>query len=193
MILRLALLCSIFTWLGVTSVLADYRRSDSVVDFALIYPIVSVKPPATKRQQTTVGVSFVYSFYLNSYLGLSFIPTAWFFPLRITNSSGVSKEMLYSLSAEFGPTLRLWYPTYLNPTFTLASGVTSMDAGKSTAQTFSYPMSAKASLDLWKSGDPYSDPSLALTLIGSYSYLFQSNPIIDESISYVGLSFRGSF
>ncbi|PIR22617.1 MAG: hypothetical protein COV44_07045 [Deltaproteobacteria bacterium CG11_big_fil_rev_8_21_14_0_20_45_16] len=190
---RIVLLGSIATLAFASKAEADYRRSDNVVDFALIYPVVSVKSPAVKRQQTTAGVSFVYSFFLNSNLGLSFIPSVWFFPLRITNNSNVAKEMLYCLSTELGPTFRLGSPSYLNPTFTLSSGVTTMDAGKSAKQTFSYPLSAKASIDLWKSEDPYFDPTLALTLLGGYSYLLQANPLIDNSIGYFGLSFRGSF
>jgi len=175
--------------------ISSTTESQRIVNFNIFYPLILFKGPSFKtRQKNYAGVNLSYEIYFDQHFGLTFGPTAWFIPVRVTNNDVQnSKQTLYNLSLNLGAVARPLPKNWFDPTISIYSGVGGSDAGSAVASRFNFPVGSRLSLNLYRQTDPFQDSSLAFAVVGDSIYYVRQLPGLKPWFFDVGIALRGSF
>jgi hypothetical protein len=160
------------------------------LEFHIFYPLVFKEDSGVRiRQDHYAGVDMQYQFYFNSYFGWTFMPLAYFVPLRQGGQNG-----MYALVALLaGLSARALPDSYFDPTFSVQSGVGATDAGSLTPGRIGVPVIGRSSFSVYRSQQRFQDTALALNIVGNVGYQWKQIEMMKPYWASIGLAFSGSF
>jgi hypothetical protein len=163
-----------------------------VIDFRISYPFLRLNSGYELRKRNYLGLDLQYQYYFHSSIGVAAHAGGWIVPLRQSDA----KLYLLLFQALTGLGYRAFPTSWFDPTVYVLGGVGWMAKKPTdTATTIRtcYPMGARASLSLYRQTNRFQDPELALTLIGSSFYIFNSVEAMKRLYFDIGLALRGAF
>jgi hypothetical protein len=171
-----------FPCLAYSARLIDFRLSGSQPQFA--------KDSGYSPTKLNAGVDVTYHFFLTRFLAFNLMPGVWLSPLK---APGASRVMWYQLFVSTGLTLRPLDSSWLDPTLVAQIGVGFSKAGGLTHRQANFPLTLRATLNLFRMTDQFDDLQLALVASGGASHVLKSPSPMGSRIYDFGLGLRGTF
>jgi len=167
----------------------EFSRTQSIIDFRLSYPILSLNSGTKIRQKNYLGMDLAYQFYFWERVGPVLNLGGWTVPVRV----GTKKTIIGCVSAMGGGAYRFFPHTYLDPVIMGLGGVGWQAAGNHSGSGYFTQLGTRFSFNLLSQSNPFQDTDLALGLSGSFYRIFR--PLQNMSANYFdfGLSLRGRF
>jgi hypothetical protein len=171
-----------FPSLAYSSRLIDFRLSSSRPQFT--------EDAGYSPSKLNAGVDVTYHFFVTRSLAVNFMPGVWLSPLK---APAAPRLMWYQLFISTGLTLRPLDSSWFDPTLVAQAGVGFSKAGGLLNRQANFPLTLRASFNLFRMTDQFDDLQLALVASGGASHVLQAPPSMSARIYDFGLGLRGTF